>query len=137
MDGGSYGDIIFMPYLIGLLLVGLLFALVGFWRVGASYATQRSAQIGSVAADGEAAGNAALSAIWRGWTGRDLASGGVTVDAQDRSVGANINAMVNYDSALFGGWSLPISAGGQMSVRSERFYPGQPVCDEDGANCGE
>jgi hypothetical protein len=48
-DAGTFADTSYIPYLVTLLLLGLIFALVGFWRISASYATQRGAHIGAVA----------------------------------------------------------------------------------------
>ena len=130
MDGGSFSDTVFVPFLFGLLLVGLFFALIGFWRVGASYATQLSAQRGSVA---PAEGDDALSALWRIFTNGDVPNGGFAVDADSRTVQSDISASQTFDQQQFGTWTAPINA--QTRTRSERFYPGGPVCD--GGTCSE
>jgi hypothetical protein len=134
MDGGTYGDIIYMPFLIALVLIGMAFALVGFLRVGASYAVQYSAQVGAVAP--EEGGNV-LAILWRGWSNADGQSGSFAVDEEARTVTANVNTATSYDFSAFGmlPWTFSIGAGGELHVRSERFYPGEPVCDEGG--CGE
>jgi hypothetical protein len=131
MEAGVTSDILFIPFLVGLLLFGLIFAMVGFWRVGASYATQRSAQVGSVAPD---QGNGVLSYLWQGWTGSSDTTGSFGVDSSGRTVHANIDAAKSFNSNVFGAWMFDVGGGGEMHIRSERFYPGQPECDEQGCN---
>ena len=70
-EGGTFADIAYMPFLTALLLLGLVLAAVGFWRVGASYSSQRGAQIGAVAPD---QGGAATSGFWQGWTGKNVSA---------------------------------------------------------------
>ena len=132
MDSGNYADIVYIPFLLGLLLFGLVIALVGFWRVGASYATQRSAQVGAVS---PGQGNAVLADAWSGWTNGNAPTDGFAVDAQNRTVRAAIDTNKSFEVPELGLWGFSISAGGNMRVRSERFYPGQPVCD--GGTCDE
>lgn len=127
---GSFSDIIFMPFLLMLLLFGLMLALVGFWRVGSSYSTQLSAQVGSVAPD---QATNALSTLWSAWTGKELPSGAeFTEDAASRSVSTSINADAGFNLNEFGGWQFSVSSGSNIQVRSEKFYPG---CD--GEHCDE
>ena len=130
MDGGSYADIVFIPYLVGVLVVGIFFALIGFWRVGASLATQMSAQVGSVA-PGE--GDSTLSGAWAIWTNTAGPGTGFSVNSDDRTVSAELNTGQTLDYVGFGPWVMTID--GQTSSRSERFYPGGPVCN--GTECGE
>ena len=131
MEGGNFGDLLFTPYLIGLMLVGLIFALVGFWRVGASYATQRSAQIGAVSPED---GSAALNAFWQGWSNNSVPRGGFTVDEANKTVSANIDAQASFQYADFANWAFDIQSGGHMHIRSERFYGGGGVCDANGCD---
>ncbi len=127
---GSFSDIIFMPFLLTLLLFGLMLALVGFWRVGSSFSTQLSAQVGSVAPD---QATNALSALWSAWTGKELPSGaGFIEDTASRSVSTSIDADAGFNMNEFGGWQFSVSSGSSMQVRSEKFYPG---CD--GENCND
>jgi hypothetical protein len=130
MDGGTTSDILFIPFLVALLMFGLLFALVGFWRVGASYATQRSAQVGSVDPD---QGNSTLSAIWHGWSSSDPTSAGFNLEAHNRSVRANIGTGIDQPNPMFGNQQFGLTA--QTRTRSERFYPGGPICS--GGQCDE
>jgi hypothetical protein len=125
MDGGAFADVAFIPYLIGVMIVGIFFALVGFWRVGASLSTQISAQAGSVAA---ADGNAALSAVWQLWTRDSGPAGGFSVNPTDRSVNAELLTGRDMDYLMFGLWQMPIGA--QSQSRMERFYPGGPECSD-------
>ena len=132
MDGGNYSDIVFAPFLIGLLLFGLMVALVGFYRVGASYASQGAAQLAAVAPD---QANAALANAWSGWSQGNAPTDGVTVDSQARTVSANIDTSKTINTGILGTYQFSISAGSGIAVRSERFYPGQPVCT--GSSCNE
>jgi hypothetical protein len=130
---GSFSDIIFMPFLLMLLLFGLMLALVGFWRVGSSFSTQLSAQVASVAPD---QATNALSALWTAWTGKELpADAGFSEDTASRSVSTSLNADAGFNLNEFGGWQFSVSSGSSIKVHSEKFYPGQPDCD--GENCNE
>lgn len=129
VEGGTFGELAYMPFLIGLLLVGLVFALVGFWRVGASYSAQYSAQIGAVSPN---EGDNVLTVLWNGWSHDDMPTGGFALEAGDRNVSANIGRSTTFNFYTFGTWDLQVDA--QTHARSERFYPGGPVCDLDGCN---
>jgi hypothetical protein len=129
---GSFGDVIYMPLLMMLVLFGLMLALVGFWRVGSSFSTQLSAQAGSVAPD---EGNSILTNLWMAWTGTETPTHEFSVDSQTRSVNASIDTSRSFSLGNFGDWQFSISSGSGMRVRSERFYPGQPVCE--GEQCNE
>jgi hypothetical protein len=122
-DGGTFSDTLYMPFLVGLLLIGVALGLVGFWRVGASYSTQRGAQLGAVSPE---EGDDMVAALWRAWSNREVTGGGFEIDSSDRSVSASIDASQSFNFASFGSQEFDISAGGQMRIRSERFYPGQP-----------
>lgn len=131
MDGGNYSDIVYAPMLLALLLFGLMVALVGFYRVGASYAAQGSAQLAAVAPD---QADPALQNAWSGWTQGNAPTNGVTVDSASRTVSANIDTSKSYNMGVLGNYQFQISAGSGIHVRSERFYPGQPVCTDTGCN---
>jgi hypothetical protein len=131
-DGGSYGELVYMPFLVGLVLFGLVLALVGFWRVGASYSTQRSMQIGAVSPE---SGQDALSALWRNWTNSSRPAGEFVVDEDSRTVGASISTSTRFNFYTLGAYSFSVSSGSQTHTRFERFYPGQPECEE--ASCNE
>lgn len=126
---GSFSDIIFMPILIALLLFGLVMAMVGFWRVGASYATQRGAQAGAVAPGN---GSSVQTSSWQGWTNTKDTPGNYVVDPQIRSSHASMNTQVTFEYMGLGPWEFSINA--QTRSRSERFYPGSPVCTVSGCD---
>ncbi|GEM_PF-5526295 len=126
---GAFSDVMYMPILIALLLFGLVMAMVGFWRIGASYATQRGAQVGAVAPDN---GSAAQSSAWQGWTNSTTAPGNYVVDPQIRSSHASMNTFVIFEYMGLGPWQFSISA--QTRSRAERFYPGAPVCTISGCD---
>jgi len=128
--GGDYAFTVYSTFLIGVMMVGICFALIGFWRIGASYAAQRSAQIGAVAPD---KGMPALSAFFSDWTGASSAPGGFGVDVSSRTAISSINTQQSFQYMdYFGKWTFQI--GGQTMSRSERFYPGKPICNEDGCD---
>ena len=129
---GSFSDIIFMPFLLTLMLFGLMLALVGFWRVGSSFSTQLSAQVASVAPD---QATNALSALWSAWTGKELPSGSGSTEGEGNTVNTSINADAGFNLNEFGGWQFSVSSGSSVQVHSEKFYPGQPTCE--GENCNE
>lgn len=128
MDGGSMSDIAYMPFLLLLMLFGLMLALVGFWRVGSSFSTQLSAQTASVSPD---QGNSALANLWRAWTGTDLpGSSSVTVDSQSNTVNSSINSATSFNLSTFGSWQFSVSSGTCTQIRVEQFYPGQPTTEQ-------
>jgi hypothetical protein len=128
--GGEYAFIVYSPFLIGVLMVGICFALIGFWRIGASYAAQRSAQVGAVN-PGQAM--TAQSAFLTDWTNASSApAGGFGVNAPNRTATSSVNTRQAFEYLEFGEWTFEI--GGQTMTRSERFYPGRPVCNADGCD---
>ncbi|HEY3289355.1 MAG TPA: hypothetical protein VGK87_04430 [Anaerolineae bacterium] len=127
MDGGNTSDIEYIPFLIGLLFFGLMISLVGFYRVGASYATQFSSQVGSVLPD---QGNDALAAIWIAWTGANAPANGFTQDTTARTVNTSMSTTKSFNLGVLGTYDFDISSGSGLTIRNERFYPGQPVCTE-------
>lgn len=129
--GGDYAFIVYSPFLLGVVMVGICFALIGFWRIGASYAAQHSAQVGAV---NPAGAPAARDAYFTDWTNASSAPGGTFgVDAPNRTTASAINTQQTFKYMdYFGPWTFQI--GGQTQSRSERFYPGKPVCNEDGCD---
>ena len=107
--------------IVGLLLFGLMVALVGFYRVGASYSTQFSAQVGSVSSD---QGNPALAAIWAAWTSGNSPAAGFVQNDRTRTVSATISTTKSFNLGVLGTYSFDISSGTGTDVREERFYPG-------------
>jgi len=131
MEGGTYAEIAYEPFFIAIVLLGVIFAMLGFWRVGASYATQTAAQIGAVA---PSEGNTALADVWVAWTHANAPSNGFQVDVEGRTVSAHLSTSASFNSNIFGPLTFAITAGTNTATRSERFYPGQPVCDENGCH---
>lgn len=129
--GGDYAFIVYSPFLLGVLMVGICFALIGFWRIGASYAAQHSAQVGAV---NPGSATAAQNAYFTDWTGAaSVAGGSFGVDAPNRTTTSAINTQQTFQyMTYFGPWTFEI--GGQTMSRSERFYPGKPVCNGDGCD---
>jgi hypothetical protein len=129
-DGGIFADLQFMPFLFALLIFGLLLMLVGFYRIGANYASQQGAVVGSVSPD---TGDAGLMGSWWDWTGKNVASGEFAVLPEERSSQTDITTIINFQFWMFGAWPMPVN--GQTYTRSERFYPGGPICnDVDGCH---
>lgn len=135
IEGGSSGgdDFAFVtygPFLLAILLIGLCFAMIGFWRIGASYATQRGAQVGSYN-PGQASD--AQQSFFFDWTNASSApSTNFSNQAGDRRSTSTLNSNKEFSSYVFGDWSFDIDA--QTQTRSERFYPGAPVCNGDGCD---
>ncbi len=129
-DGGVFADLVILPMLFALVLVGLFIMLIGFYRIGANYSTQQGALVGSVS---PGTGAATLISRWMDWTSGNFPSGGFVVDDADRAAQANVGTSQTFQFYGLGAWLMPIS--GQTYTRSERFYPGGPVCD--GSNCSE
>ncbi len=130
MDGGTTPDIVYTPMLFALVVMALFFMLIGFNRIGASYATQQSALVGSVS---PGTGQQALTVSWGNWTNGNFPGGGFTVIPANRSAQANLIGSQAFDYWGLGPWLMGIN--GQTYTRSERFYPGKPVCN--GSNCSE
>ena len=130
MDSGTLPDIIFMPMLFALVLMALFFTLIGFYRIGASYATQQGALVGAVS---PGTGDQALTSSWNNWTNKDFPGGGFAYDPTTRSAEANLSTSQIFDYWGLGPWIIGIT--GHTYTRSERFYPGGPVCY--GTNCTE
>ena len=130
MDGGTFPDIVFMPMLFVLVVFALFITLVGFYRIGASYATQQSALIGAVS---PSTGQQALSSSWFNWTTVGGPNYGFSVDPSTRSAQATMSTSGTFDYYGLGPWIMGIT--GHTYTRSERFYPGGPVCHD--TNCSE
>lgn len=129
MDG-DYAFIVYSPFMIAVLMVGICFAMIGFWRLGASYSAQRSAQLGAVS-PGKA--NGALTAYFVDWTNASSVAGAsFGVDAPNRTVTAALRTHQTFEYQSFGPWNFGIE--GQTLSRSERFYPGKPLCNADGCD---
>ncbi|MCL5997316.1 MAG: hypothetical protein M1546_14855 [Chloroflexi bacterium] len=126
-DAGSFGDTIYLPLLFVLLLFGFIVAMVGFWRVGASYATQYGAQVGAISPE---VGDSVVAEQWSGWTGGNAPTDAFWVAPDGRSVGASIDTSATFDSFFLGPMDFSISAGSDMHVRAERFYPGPDAEDQ-------
>ena len=127
---GEFADLAFLPLILGVLLLGIAFAMVGFWREGAGYATMNSAQVGAVA---PSRGNSVQWSFWTGWTNAGSLNGGFAVDAPNRSATASMNMSQDFSFVWLGPWTFSIAA--QTHTRSERFYPGGPICS--GGSCNE
>jgi len=128
--GDDFGMVTYTPFLLIVLFVGLVFGMLGFWRVGASYATQNGTQLGAVA---PGQGNATIGGFYLAWSNAQTtpASSFNVVTADRRTVGA-INMDKNFDLSTLGQWTLGVGA--QTQTRSERFYPGAPKCSGGGCN---
>jgi hypothetical protein len=135
VEGGSSGgdDFAFVtygPFLLSILLIGLCFAMIGFWRIGASYATQRGAQVGSVR---PSAAGAAQTSFFVDWTNAGSAPpSNFAFNPGDRTSTSSLNSTKEFHSYTFGDWSFSVNA--QTQTRNERFYPGAPICDGDGCD---
>jgi hypothetical protein len=126
MDGGSTGDIAYIPFLLFLMLFGLMLALVGYWRVGASFSTQLSAQTESVNPN---QGQDMLAYLWKAWTGSGLPANS-SASTNGGTVNSSIDASTGFDVNEFGIWRFDVGSGGSMNIRAEGFRPG-PQCQQE------
>ena len=128
--GDDYGMTLHVPFLLAVLFIGLVFGMIGFWRVGASYATQNGTQTGGVA-PGRA--NSTIGAFYTAWSNaQSVPSSNVNVFTGDRRTVGTMSTNKNFDLGLFGNWTLGLGA--QTQSRSERFYPGAPQCADGDCN---
>jgi hypothetical protein len=125
MDGGSTADIAYIPFLLFLMLFGLMLALVGYWRVGASFSTQLSAQTESVNTN---QGQNMLAYLWGAWTGLNLPKNS-SVSASGGDVHSLIDSSSSFNEGPFGKWQFDVGSGADMNIRVEVFRPG-PTCQQ-------
>lgn len=127
-EGGELAFTVYTPVLFALLLVGVAFALIGFWRSGATMSAERGAAANGVAPGGSSAATAgaAQADAFETWAG---ASGGRTaLEAGPgyRSDTLTFAAEAELRTGLLGAWTFALP--GQGAARRERFYAGPPVC---------
>lgn len=131
-DGDTFAHITYMPFLFGVLLLGIFFALVGFWRMGVNYANDRGAVVGTTSAGGTGAGVSASGSAFINWSNASSApSSAISVDSCGRSARANfnnsqLNFQYGYATNAFGPFSAVSAGQAQEERRVERFYPGAP-----------
>ena len=126
--GDDYAMLTYTPFLISVLLLGVIFGLIGFWRVGASYATERGAHAVAV---NPGLGGSAASTLFLNWTNASSApASGFSPDVAGRFSTIDTNTSKTFQYGLFGAWTFGIDA--QTQTRNERFYPGAPKCSGNG-----
>jgi hypothetical protein len=133
-SGSSGGDdfafVAYTPFLLGVLFVGILFGMLGFWRVGASYATQRGTQVGAVA---PSRGSATIGDLYISWSNaQSTPSSGFGVVEDDRITIGSTDFTRTFEFGPFGQWTFGVGA--QTQTRSERFYGGAPNCEDGECN---
>ncbi len=128
-EGGSLAFIVYTPYLFGLLLVGLAFALVGFWRVGATMSVERGAAANAVSPGGSSAAGARSAQQQALDTWANASGGQVTLQAGpgQRSDTLTFSSRAILRTGVFGNWEFGLP--GQSERRRERFYSGPPACE--------
>ena len=131
--GAEFAFITYTPFLMGLLIVGIFFGLVGFWRVGAGYANLVGSQRAAVGS--ESGAETTQSTLFGKWTNSSVVSSavnGVDVQPEDRFILSNFNINRTFEFSNFGPWAYAVNS--QIESRLERFFPGAPKCDGDGCN---
>ena len=137
LEGGSAeGDFaftIYTPYLFALLLVGLAFALVGFWRIGATMSAERAAAANGVSAQGSNASVAQAAQqqafdMWANARGGDV---DLSAGPGQRSDTLTFSARATLRTGFLGNWEFSLP--GQSERRRERFYSGPAVCESEAA----
>jgi hypothetical protein len=140
LEGGSAeGDFaftVYTPYLFALLLVGLAFALVGFWRVGATMSAERAAAANGVSAQGSSASvaQAAQQQAFDTWANARGGQVGLSAGPGQRSDKLTFSARAMLRTGFLGDWQFSLP--GQSERRRERFYSGPAVCESE-ASCHE
>ncbi len=140
LEGGSaegeFAFTIYTPYLFALLLVGLAFALVGFWRIGATMSAERAAAANGVSAQGSNA-SVALAVQQQAldtWANARGGQVGLSAGPGQRSDTLTFSARATLRTGFLGNWEFSLP--GQSERRRERFYSGPAVC-ESVAECHE
>ena len=131
--GAEFAFIIYTPFLMGLLIIGIFFGMLGFWRVGASYANLAGAQQAAFA--GEGASEDTQRTLFGGWSNASTVSGGlsgVDVQADDRFIVAKFGIDRTFEFSNFAPWAYEVNS--QIQYRLERFYPGAPKCGDGECN---
>ncbi len=140
LEGGSAeGDFaftIYTPYLFALLLVGLAFALVGFWRIGATMSAERAAAANGVSAQGSnaAVARSAQQQAFDPWANARCGDVDLTAGPGQRSDTLKFSARATLRTGFLGNWEFTLP--GQSERRRERFYSGPAVCESE-VNCHE
>lgn len=127
-EGGELGFALYTPSLFLLMLAGVAFALIGFWRSGATMSAERAAAANAVASGGSNASaaravQADAFATWASASGGDAV---LVAGPGRRSDTLSFAAEAEFRTGLFGVWTFALP--GQGSARRERFYAGPPVC---------
>lgn len=140
LEGGSAeGDFaftIYTPYLFALLLVGLAFALVGFWRIGATMSAERAAAANGVSAQGSnaAVARSAQQQAFDTWANARGGDVDLSAGPGQRSDTLTFSARATLRTGFLGNWEFTLP--GQSERRRERFYSGPAVCESE-VNCHE
>ena len=130
--GAEFAFIVYTPFLMGLLIVGIFFGMLGFWRVGAGYANLVGTQKAVTTSD--SSGEEVQRAAFGAWTHTDSVSSGitdVTTQAEDRFILASFDIKRTFEFWNFD--PINYSVDSQIQARLERFFPGAPKCS--GGDC--
>lgn len=132
-----------------LLLVSVVFALTGFYRIGASYSNDVGVRVGAVNSD-EGRGDAVTTQVFGFFTNNNFGCAAecyVELEESRMATGyiavtSGFSDLVKNDggpsgrSGISGEFTAsPLTVKSQSQVRLERFYPGPAICT--GTNCYE
>lgn len=136
-EGSALADALYTPVLFFLLLIGLAFALVGVWRIGATMSAEAGALVDARAPGGGGADTARAAQQEALSTWADAAGGqtSLSVGPGGRAEKVGFQASVTLRVGIFGNWTFSLPGQGQS--RRERFYVGPAVCDDVTGECHE
>jgi hypothetical protein len=121
----QYGMLWYQSYLFVVLLLGLVFGMVGFWRLGASFANDLATRNGAITTSTPDDIRAWQVTLFEGFTGGDIAS----YDASSVEYSELVtNRMVFSRLSTHSDWAGGLYVGAQSQVRDERFFPGREKC---------
>jgi hypothetical protein len=128
-----------LPVMVSLFVIGIMAAMVGFWRMGAFQGGERGAFTSATAPiDGVDSGRSAAAEFFNAWAnGTPLPENSISNLVRQpalRSSSSTISTTTSVDWAGSGS-SFQFVVSGQSVKRWERFYSGPPVCS--GGVCSE
>jgi hypothetical protein len=134
-SGENFSFIQYTLFMFSLVLVGIVFAMIGFWRVGAVASNERAAYYSSISSTYNV--QSGQQAAFFGFTGGSGSVGSVQTTA-DRitdvrmTTGSTYQHQLNNGNFSFGRWDFVVAGG--AAKRVERFYAGPPPCASQDCN---
>ena len=129
-DGETFAFIEYTTFIWIILLGGLIFAMLGFWRVGASYSNDYGVGVGTLYTD-RTKGSDKQNREFSLFTGNALSGSSTFAPAYNQRMWTG--GINNATNELVFGYQI----NSQTKTRSERFFPGQYVCAVGEPSCYE